>query len=226
MPTAVTEAPAVRRAIERSPDVAAARAGVERLIEAQPEWADALAAGDTLLDAVVAIATASHSLLAALIHDRASVAVIADPAALAATATEADYHRLLAHVTRADDPPAELRRCKRRSLVRIAARDLLGLADLRATGFDLAALAQACLGAALDVAEPRIPMAIIAMGKLGGRELNYASDVDVMFVHDGATRDAERAARVGAAHDERPDVRRHRVPHRRRPADPKAAPAR
>ena len=31
------------------------------------------------------------------------------------------------------------------------------------------------------------------MGKLGGRELNYASDVDVLFVHDG---DAERAAQL------------------------------
>jgi len=195
MPTATTEAPAVRRAIERSADVSAARTGVERLIEAQPEWADALATGGTVLDAVVAIATASHSLLAALIHDRDAVVAVSDPVALAVAIAESDYQRLLAHVPDADDPPAELRRCKRRSLVRIAVRDLLGMADLRTTGFELAALAQACLGTALDIAEPSVPLAIIAMGKLGGRELNYASDVDVMFVHEGATRDAERAAR-------------------------------
>ena len=41
-------------------------------------------------------------------------------------------------------------------------------------------------------------MAIIGMGKLGGGELNYASDVDVLFVHDGdgARHDAEHAARA------------------------------
>ena len=45
---------------------------------------------------------------------------------------------------------------------------------------------------ALALAEPRdAPFAVIGMGKLGGRELNYASDVDVLFVHDGDT-DARR----------------------------------
>ena len=39
-------------------------------------------------------------------------------------------------------------------------------------------------------------MAVIGMGKLGGAELNYASDVDVMFVHDGDSAEAERAARA------------------------------
>ena len=37
---------------------------------------------------------------------------------------------------------------------------------------------------------------VIGMGKLGGNELNYASDVDVLFVHDGDGADAERAARA------------------------------
>ena len=39
-------------------------------------------------------------------------------------------------------------------------------------------------------------MAVIGMGKLGGRELNYASDVDVLFVHEGDADAAERAARA------------------------------
>ena len=34
------------------------------------------------------------------------------------------------------------------------------------------------------------------MGKLGGAELNYASDVDILFVHDGDGAEAERAARA------------------------------
>jgi [glutamine synthetase] adenylyltransferase / [glutamine synthetase]-adenylyl-L-tyrosine phosphorylase len=196
MPPAVTDAPAVRRAIERSADARAARAGIDRLVEAQPDRAEALAGGGILLDAVVAIAVASHSLLAALIHDRQAIELIGDRTALSTAASDDDYSALLAGVTDADDPPAELRRRKRRSLVRIAARDLLGIADLRATALELAAVAQACLGAALDIAKPDVTMAVIGMGKLGGRELNYASDVDVMFVHDGATHEAERAAQV------------------------------
>ena len=44
------------------------------------------------------------------------------------------------------------------------------------------------------------------MGKLGGRELNYASDVDVLFVHDGDADAAERAARAVLAHDGEPSA--------------------
>ena len=43
-------------------------------------------------------------------------------------------------------------------------------------------MAEACLEAALEDVD--IPFAVIAMGKLGGRELAYSSDIDVMFVHD------------------------------------------
>jgi len=44
-----------------------------------------------------------------------------------------------------------------------------------------------------------VRLAVIGMGKLGGRELNYASDVDVLFVHDGESAAAERLAREGGA---------------------------
>jgi glutamate-ammonia-ligase adenylyltransferase len=88
------------------------------------------------------------------------------------------------------------RRWKRREYLRIAAQDLLGLADLPMVGRELAALAEVCLAAALGIAAPDVRFAIIGMGKLGGRELNYASDVDVLFVHDGDSAEAERAARA------------------------------
>ena len=41
-----------------------------------------------------------------------------------------------------------------------------------------------------------LPFAVIGMGKLGGRELNYASDIDVLFVHEGDTDAAEHTARA------------------------------
>jgi glutamate-ammonia-ligase adenylyltransferase len=84
-----------------------------------------------------------------------------------------------------DQRRAGLRRFKRRELLRISARDILGLAPTEVTGRELAALADACVEAALASLEPPVPFAVIGMGRLGGRELSYASDIDVLFVYDG-----------------------------------------
>jgi glutamate-ammonia-ligase adenylyltransferase len=91
-----------------------------------------------------------------------------------------------------------LRRFKYRHVLRIGARDLLGDADLSVTTEELARLADTCLGEAWRMAEtdararfgaPRdddggeTGLAVIGMGKLGGEELNYSSDIDLMFVY-------------------------------------------
>ena len=68
---------------------------------------------------------------------------------------------------------------------RSAARDLLGFATIESTGRELAGLADACVGAALHALRPTVPFAVIGMGRLGGNELSYASDIDVLFVYDG-----------------------------------------
>jgi glutamate-ammonia-ligase adenylyltransferase len=78
-----------------------------------------------------------------------------------------------------------LRRFKRRELLRIASRDLLGFAPLEEIERELTALAEACLEAALGCLDPPVPFAVIGMGRLGGAELSYASDIDVLFVYDG-----------------------------------------
>ncbi|WP_395695093.1 bifunctional [glutamine synthetase] adenylyltransferase/[glutamine synthetase]-adenylyl-L-tyrosine phosphorylase [Nocardioides sp.] len=88
----------------------------------------------------------------------------------------------------------------RRVLLRLAARDLshhLGVDDVAA---ELSELAAGTLDAALAVARARVGadaalarLGVVAMGKCGGHELNYVSDVDVIFVHaaaDGADDDA------------------------------------
>jgi glutamate-ammonia-ligase adenylyltransferase len=95
-------------------------------------------------------------------------------------------------------PEAGLRRFRRRALSRVAARDLGGAA-LEEVVAEVTAVAEACLEVA--VAEAGGDLAVIGLGKLGGRELNYASDIDVVFVHDGSgpevqTAAARRAARV------------------------------
>ena len=91
-----------------------------------------------------------------------------------------------------------LRRFKYRQILRIGARDLLGDADLAVTTEELSRLADACLaqatadalaaararfGAPLDAAGRETGLAVVGMGKLGGEELNYSSDVDLMFVY-------------------------------------------
>lgn len=112
--------------------------------------------------------------------------------------------RLRASVAGLDDADAvaALRVEYRRQLLRLAARDLahdVGVDDVAA---ELADLAAGTLDAALDVARVRVGaaaddvrLAVIAMGKCGGHELNYVSDVDVIFVHEG---DADAAGRLAA----------------------------
>jgi glutamate-ammonia-ligase adenylyltransferase len=94
-------------------------------------------------------------------------------------------------VARSEAPMAALRLWKRRELLRIAARDLAAGAPIDEITDELSNLAEACVRAALArlIAEEPRPagarLAVIAMGKLRGRELNYASDIDLIFVYDG-----------------------------------------
>jgi glutamate-ammonia-ligase adenylyltransferase len=85
-----------------------------------------------------------------------------------------------------------LRRWKAREMLRIGVRDLAGLADMPATAREFSNLADACVQKAHDIALSMLalapeasppPFAILGMGKLGGQELNYSSDIDLMFVH-------------------------------------------
>jgi len=80
-----------------------------------------------------------------------------------------------------------LRRFQRRELLRIGACDLLGLFDLATVTIELSNLADGLVQACLEMAAGETGtagrvFAVIAMGKLGGRELNYSSDVDLLFV--------------------------------------------
>jgi glutamate-ammonia-ligase adenylyltransferase len=82
-----------------------------------------------------------------------------------------------------------LRRYHQAEFMRIGLRDILGLADYEQNFIELTALADACLQYALDAALTKhklksSPLAVIGLGKLGGQELNYGSDLDIVFVAD------------------------------------------
>ena len=99
-----------------------------------------------------------------------------------------------------------LRVAYRRALLGLAGRDLTGRDGVEEVAGELADLAAATVEAALAVARGELPagaaptrLAVIGMGKCGGRELNYVSDVDVVFVAAAAsTDDPERTPRPSA----------------------------
>ncbi len=91
------------------------------------------------------------------------------------------------------EPVASLAAAYRRRLLHLAARDMTAVATVDEVVEELADIAAAVLEAALAVARSELPagsapcrLAVVAMGKCGARELNYASDVDVIFVAEPA----------------------------------------
>jgi [glutamine synthetase] adenylyltransferase / [glutamine synthetase]-adenylyl-L-tyrosine phosphorylase len=98
-----------------------------------------------------------------------------------------------------------LRLAYRRRLLQVAARDLGSSPDVSDVAAELADLASGALEAALAIARAEVGdeadgvrIAVIGMGKCGGRELNYVSDVDVIYVvepEDGV--DEVTAIRIG-----------------------------
>jgi len=187
-------------ALSRAADPDRALRQLHRLVEAAQragadgELLDALRADPTLRRRLVAVLGASAAL-----GDQ----LVADPSqwrTLAADGGAPD--RLLAHVSAARDIAA-LRRAYRLALLRIAAADLVGELDLEQVMATLSALADATLGAAYAIAVAELPpgtrtprLAVVAMGKCGGCELNYVSDVDVVFV---AATDEDLAAATTVA---------------------------
>ncbi len=104
------------------------------------------------------------------------------------------------------EPTAALAAAYRRRLLQLTARDLTSAVTVDEVGEELADIAAAVLEAALAVARAELPsgatparLAVVAMGKCGGRELNYASDVDVIFVAEPVKDEDETAALATAS---------------------------
>jgi len=96
-----------------------------------------------------------------------------------------------------DDQHLWLRRYHQAEFTRIGLRDILGLADTDQNDRELSALADACLQYALAVVLRQhqlktAPFVIVGLGKLGGRELDYGSDLDLVFVAAAQTRNLQK----------------------------------
>ncbi|MGW0834541.1 bifunctional [glutamine synthetase] adenylyltransferase/[glutamine synthetase]-adenylyl-L-tyrosine phosphorylase [Streptomyces prunicolor] len=205
--------PVLLEALGATADPDLALQGLVRLLEAQPEdtprreLLDTLIAAKPLRDRLLGVLGASAALGDHLArHPRDWHALVMyEPRDLHPGVEE--FERGLAEAT----DPVALRVAYRRCLLSIAARDVCGTTDLAQTAAELADLATATLRAALAIASTAAPddaalcrLAVIAMGKCGGHELNYVSDVDVIFVAEAAEGADEgkavRAATKLAAH--------------------------
>jgi glutamate-ammonia-ligase adenylyltransferase len=100
---------------------------------------------------------------------------------------ESATSRLIGVLEARPEPEARIgtiRRFVRRRKLRIAARDILGAAPPQDTIAALSDSADAAVAGALHmIRKPEDRFGVIAMGRWGGRELSYGSDIDVMYVN-------------------------------------------
>ncbi|HZO84936.1 MAG TPA: bifunctional [glutamate--ammonia ligase]-adenylyl-L-tyrosine phosphorylase/[glutamate--ammonia-ligase] adenylyltransferase, partial [Verrucomicrobiae bacterium] len=107
----------------------------------------------------------------------------------------------LRHGHEDEDQLLWLRRYHQTELMRIGLRDILGLADFEQNLTELSGLADACLEYATEsvLRKHRIkkpPFVIIGFGKLGGQEINYGSDLDLMFVAEDRVKNLPKLQRI------------------------------
>ncbi|MFN4033060.1 MAG: hypothetical protein ACK4ME_05465 [Fimbriimonadales bacterium] len=144
----------------------------------------------------LAILTHSQYMTDAVLQNPELSEILLDARLLTRTRTRADLRRDLnrflksctTHWMRLD----RLRAFKQQELLRLTALDLLGKATLPEVARGLSDLADVCAGAALDACHQELTaqlgvsgehgLCIIAMGKWGGRELNYSSDIDPILI--------------------------------------------
>ena len=209
---AQVDADALVRDLAATADPDQALLSLTRVLEADPGLGDLLAEPGTARDRVLTVLGASAALGDHLVHHPEHVPEVADPTVYGSSylpSREGATSRLCAAVAglTGRDGLDALRVAYRRELVLVATADLTAPDPSDALPWVAAALADlasAALEAALLLAraetedEGRCRFAVVGMGKAGGRELNYISDVDVVFLAEpagGAT--DEEAMRVG-----------------------------
>jgi [glutamine synthetase] adenylyltransferase / [glutamine synthetase]-adenylyl-L-tyrosine phosphorylase len=94
-----------------------------------------------------------------------------------------------------------LRRYHEVEFMRLGLRDILGLVDFEQNLLELSNLADACLQYALEVVLKKArlktsPIAILGLGKVGGQEVTYGSDLDIVFVADCPARELPKLQRL------------------------------
>jgi glutamate-ammonia-ligase adenylyltransferase len=146
----------------------------DQLAGAFPASMERLATEPGLAATFAAVAATSRSLSRLIVTDPAALEVLASIAG-------AQADRLRWDPAQAADIDDLVRR-KQLSLLGVAARDLGGLDGLEQVTWSLSHVADRVLAGAISLAGAQDGLAVIAMGKHGAEEINYASDVDIVLV--------------------------------------------
>ncbi|GHG37547.1 bifunctional [glutamine synthetase] adenylyltransferase/[glutamine synthetase]-adenylyl-L-tyrosine phosphorylase [Streptomyces hydrogenans] len=191
---ALRDDPVLLDALGATADPDLALRGLVRLAEAQPEtergtFTTTLLSAKPFRDRLLGVLGASEALADHLVRHPKDWETLVTYEAVDLHPGVTEFEHGLAEAT----DPVALRVAYRRCLLGIAARDVCGTTDVAQTAAELADLATATLRAALALARAAEPadaaqcrLSVIAMGKCGGHELNYVSDVDVIFVGEPA----------------------------------------
>jgi glutamate-ammonia-ligase adenylyltransferase len=189
-------APVIEQALHDAPDPDRLLAYLDRWLEAMGSpltYYRLFAESPALLKAPLLLFAFSPYMADTLLQNPEMAELLLDPALLyrerSYESMYRDLNRALApcssHLMRLD----RLRHFKQMEYLRITALDLLGKYSLPAVARALSDLADVCVQATLDIClaqtpypDGHAPLVIVAMGKWGGRELNYSSDIDLMFL--------------------------------------------
>ena len=182
-------------------EAAAARAAdVLRELQAVPAIAQAMAAAPReVRDSLPRVLAASDFVAESCTRDPEAMAALLASDLRAPRTAEQYAATAQAEGRHADEAQfqAWIRRWRRREMLRIAWRDLAGWADVEETLAGLSAFADAAIEAASRFATEGVvarfgtprstdgaaqPFVVVAMGKLGGGELNFSSDIDLVFL--------------------------------------------
>lgn len=174
----------------------AAIANFERLVDhvAEPErWLRYLADQPRALEILVKLFVGSQHLTDFLIREPQQLQELTQQKRLADVKIRDDFlaeaSQAIAGIVDPNEQTDRLRRYQRRELLRISAADTFNLLDLRATTGQLSKLAEAIIDVSLEIAANSLrldpaSLAVLALGKLGGGELNYSSDIDLILLAD------------------------------------------
>ncbi|KMP11791.1 hypothetical protein UR09_02515 [Candidatus Nitromaritima sp. SCGC AAA799-A02] len=165
-----------------------------------------LSSSPKLLEALVVLFSGSQVLTDTLLSDPSFFDWLKEPDTLDKSKSRdgfmRDFYDLAGTDYLSDKTPSLIRKFKKREYIRIGLRDLLGKTDFRETGMDVSLLADVCLQVAYEYADrvckknfgapfyedadgnwKEAEFTIIGMGKLGGLELNYSSDIDIIYIY-------------------------------------------
>ncbi|MFW5695455.1 MAG: glutamate-ammonia-ligase adenylyltransferase [Alkalispirochaeta sp.] len=158
------------------------------------------------LEIMVKIFAGSQFLSDTLIRTPVFLSWISDPTVVNTTRDEGEMiAELMERLTATDDRMERLnvlRRFRRREMLRIGTRDICLAGEFEVVVAEISALARATVHAALqnvliEHPEPLGRLCILAFGKLGGGELNYSSDIDLLAIYEPDSEIDDQEHRLG-----------------------------